>query len=358
MFYSSEITTPEQITSSQSSGHGQESVIPRAPRVMQRCRPYQGLPVYNELVQLEPPSGPPSQKHASPVYSLCVVSCDSFDHVPLGSWDGLDAVQRAQQSGRSYISELESEIRESLQEYAWYALHGTWDQLAQYVAGVLRVRRQFSTPWPSRYDVELWNRGTRMLSLLSYAECADAVEAVQGTAPKRSVRVLSATEAGLAENPSKLDRHPLCMLRYDGQLRRGVCVGEARLSVMAESPQESSSSAMPLSAPSSSSVALLSAPSSGTPLVAPSSTMPSSEPSKSCATPLSSPSSRPRAEAVTDDDLEAFVLSAARSAPSSASPSSTSGTALSKPSSFFTTASRPSRAQRRARQRLRAKGAV
>ena len=43
---------------------------------------------------------------------------------------------------------------------------------------------------------------------------------------------------------------------------------------------------------------------------------------------LAAPVSRPRAEAVTDDDLEAFVLSAAQSAPSSASPSSTSGTAL------------------------------
>ena len=228
-FYLSEITTPEQITSSQSSGHGQESVIPRALRVMQHCRPYQGSSVYNELVQLEHSSGPPSQKHSSPVYSLRVVSWDSFHHVPLGLWDSLDAVQRAQHSSRSYISELESEICESLQEYAWYALHGTWDRRAQYVAGVLRVWRHFSTPWPSRYDVELWNRGTRMLSLLSYAQCADAVEALQGRAPKRSVRVLSATEAGLAENPSRLDRHPLCMLLYDGQVRRGVCVGEACL---------------------------------------------------------------------------------------------------------------------------------
>ena len=207
--------------------------------------------------------------------SLRVVSWDSFHHLPLGSWDSLDADQRPQQSRRSYISELESEIRESLHGYAWYALHGTWDQLAQYVAGVLRVQRQVSTPSPSKYDVELWNTGTRLLSLISYAQCADAVEAVKGTAQKHSVRVLSATEAGLADNPSKLERHPFCMLPYDGHLSRGVCVGEARFSVMAESPDESSSSAVPLSTPSSSFVALLSAPSSGTPLVAPSSTMPS-----------------------------------------------------------------------------------
>ena len=49
---------------------------------------------------------------------------------------------------------------------------------------------------------------------------------------------------------------------------------------------------------------------------------------RKCQRLLAAPSSRPRAEAVTDDDLEAFVLSAARSAPSSASPRSTSGTEL------------------------------
>ena len=49
---------------------------------------------------------------------------------------------------------------------------------------------------------------------------------------------------------------------------------------------------------------------------------------RKCQRLLAAPSSRPTAEAVTDNDLEAFVLSTARSAPSSASPSSTSGTAL------------------------------
>ena len=49
---------------------------------------------------------------------------------------------------------------------------------------------------------------------------------------------------------------------------------------------------------------------------------------RKCQRLLAALSSRPRAEAVTDDDLEPFVLSAARSAPSSASPSSTSGKAL------------------------------
>ena len=140
--------------------HSKETAVPRILRRLQCIKPYQGVPRYGESVEMGHQPGIPLA-HPLPV-QLRVLP--GGNPLTLSAVATLGAFQKEQEYHRLYSLELEAELREVLRMCSWYVRNP--NQLAQSISGAIRIRQASLTPWPSRYDVGLWNHGTRVLAPL------------------------------------------------------------------------------------------------------------------------------------------------------------------------------------------------
>ena len=202
-----------------------ETAVPRILRRLQRIKPYQWVPPYGESVEMGHRPGIPLARPL-PV-QLRVLQ--GGDPLTLPAVATLGALQKEQEYHHLYILELEAELREVLRMYSWYVRNA--DKFAQSIAGAIRIRQASSTPWPSRYDVDLWIHGTPVLALALFTDCAASGASLQPS-KTRSVRVLT-TEP---PRTSPLEQHPLFILKYCGGLVRGVSVGEAEFGAATSVP--------------------------------------------------------------------------------------------------------------------------